>query len=159
MFQVTSILWPTDASDSSYAALEVAVAIAQKFNSVLHALQVVQQVPPLVTGSTFGPMAIKGFDVPLYQQELLNNAETYLQHVVSQRIPHELKVHSEVRIGSTAEVIKEFAQEKKVDLIVMATHGRSGFQRFMIGSVAEKTIRLSTIPTLIIPTGTDDASG
>ncbi len=65
-------------SESSFKALEVAVEIAQKFNAVLYALQVVQQVPPLVTGSEFAPMAIKGFDVPLYQQELLKNAENEL---------------------------------------------------------------------------------
>ncbi len=78
--------------------------------------------------------------------------------MVAQKIPQEIKVNSEVRIGITADVINEFAQEKNIDLIVMATHGRTGFSRFMIGSVAEKIIRQSTIPTLIIPIGGDDTS-
>ena len=158
MFPVTSILWPTDISESSFKALEAAVEVAQKFNAVLYALQVVQQIPPLVTGSEFAPMAIKGFDVPLYQQELLKNAENDLQRVIGRKIPQGIKVNSEVRIGITADVINEYAQEKNIDLIVMATHGRTGFSRFMIGSVAEKIVRLSTIPTLIIPIGTDDSS-
>jgi nucleotide-binding universal stress UspA family protein len=158
MFPVASILWPTDTSESSFKALETAVEVAQRFSAVLYALQVVQQVPPLVAGSEFAPMAIKGFDVPLYQQELLKNAENDLQRVIARKIPLGIKVNSEVRIGITADVINEFAQEKNIDLIVMATHGRTGFSRFMIGSVAEKIIRLSTIPTLIIPIGGDDTS-
>jgi nucleotide-binding universal stress UspA family protein len=158
MFPVASILWPTDTSESSFKALEAAVEVAQRFNAVLYALQVVQQVPPLVAGSEFAPMAIKGFDVPLYQQELLKNAENDLQRVIARKIPLGIKVNSEVRIGITADVINQFAKEKNIDLIVMATHGRTGFSRFMIGSVAEKIIRLSTIPTLIIPGREDDTS-
>jgi nucleotide-binding universal stress UspA family protein len=113
--------------------LDAANEIAQKFNAVLFALQVVQQVPPLVTGSDFAPMAIKGFDVPLYQEELLKSAENDLLQMVVHKVPLGIKVNPEVRVGITADVINEFAQEKNIDLIVMATHGRTGFSRFMIG--------------------------
>jgi nucleotide-binding universal stress UspA family protein len=156
MFSISSILWPTDGSESSFGALEAAVEIAKKFNAVLYAVQVVQQVPPLVVGSGVAPMAVKGFDVPLYQQELLKSAEDDLSRVVSEKIPQEIDTVSEIRIGKPAEIILEFSLEKNIDLIVMATQGRSVFSRFMIGSVAEKTIRQSTIPTLIIPALSDD---
>jgi nucleotide-binding universal stress UspA family protein len=156
MFSISSILWPTDGSESSFGALEAAVEIAKKFNAVLYAVQVVQQVPPLVVGSGVAPMALKGFDVPLYQQELLKSAEDDLSRVVSEKIPQEIDTVSEIRIGKPAEIILEFSLEKNIDLIVMATQGRSVFSRFMIGSVAEKTIRQSTIPTLIIPALSDD---
>ncbi|MGB3212496.1 MAG: universal stress protein [Desulforhopalus sp.] len=155
MFPISSILWPSDGSESSFRALEAAVEIAQRFNASLYALQVVQQVPPLVVGSGFAPMAIKGFDVPLYQQELLKSAEDDLSQAVSDKVPKEVEVFSEVRIGEPANIILEFGLEKKIGLIVMATQGRTGFSRFMIGSVAEKTIRQSTIPTLIIPAAGD----
>lgn len=118
MFPVASILWPTDMSESSYVALDAANEIAQKFNTVLFALQVVQQVPPLVTGSEFSPMA-KGFDVPLYQEELLKSAENDLLQMVAQKVPLGIKVNPEVRVGITADVINEFAREKNIDLIVM----------------------------------------
>jgi nucleotide-binding universal stress UspA family protein len=158
MFPVSSILWPTDGGEPSYKALEAAIAIAEKFNAEICALRVVAPVPPLagpgyapVAGSGYEPMAIKGYDVPLYQQELLKIAENDLSQIVSKKIPKKIVVACEVKIGNPADVIVEFAQENNIDMIVMATHGRTGVSRFMIGSVAEKTIRQSTIPLLIIP--------
>jgi universal stress protein A len=151
MFPVSSILWPTDGSESSFRALKVAVEIAQMFGAILYALRVVQPVPPHIVGSGVAPMAIKEFDVPSYQQELLKSAENDLSQVVVEKIPQEIDVVSEVRIGGPADIIIDFAQEKDIGLIVMATQGRTGFSHFMIGSVAEKTIRQSTTPTLIIP--------
>jgi nucleotide-binding universal stress UspA family protein len=158
MFPVSSILWPTDGGEPSYKALEAAIAIAEKFNARIYALRVVAPVPPLVgpgyvqmVGAGYEPMAIKGYDVPLYQQELLKSAENDLSQVVAKKVPKEIEITREVKIGTPAEVIIEFAQEKDIDIIIMATHGRTGISRFMIGSVAEKTIRQSTIPLLVIP--------
>ena len=96
-------------------------------------------------------MALQGFDVPLYQQELFKGTEKQLSQTVLEKIPQEIKVISEVKIGNPSDKIIEFAQEKNIDLIVMATHGRTGLSRIMIGSVTEKTIRESNIPTLTIP--------
>ena len=151
MFPVTSILWPTDGSESSFKALEAAVEIAQKFSAVLYALQVVPPVPPLVLGSAGSPTAIQGFDVPLYQQELFTGTESQLLQVVSEKIPQEIKVISEVLVGNPADKIIEFAHENNINLIVMATHGRTGLSRILMGSVTEKTIREANIPTLTIP--------
>lgn len=158
MFPVSSILWPTDGGEPSYKALEAAIAIAEKFNARIYALRVVAPVPALagpgyapMVGAGYEPMAIKGYDVPLYQQELLKSAESDLSQVVEEKVPTNIEISSEVKIGSPAEVIIEFAREKNVDIIIMATHGRTGISRFMIGSVAEKTIRQSTIPLLVIP--------
>ena len=152
MFSISSILWPTDGSESSSIALQAAVEIAQKFNADLYALQIVPPVPPLAVGASgYTPVAIHGFDVPLYQQELFKSTENQLSQTVTEKIPDEIKVISEVKVGYPADVIREFAQEKNIDLIVMATHGRTGLSRLMIGSVTEKTIRESNIPTLTIP--------
>lgn len=158
MFPVSSILWPTDGGEPSYKALEAAIAIAEKFNARIYALRVIAPVPPLagpgyapMVGAGYEPMAIKGYDVPLYQQELLKSAENDLSQVVAQKVPKEIEIKREIKIGTPAEVIIEFAQEKNIDIIIMATHGRTGISRFMIGSVAEKTIRQSTIPLLVIP--------
>lgn len=158
MFPVSSILWPTDGGEPSYRALEAALAIADKFSARIYALRVVAPVPPLagqgyapMVGAGYEPMAIKGYDVPLYQQELLKLAESDLLQAVAEKVPKDIEISSEVKIGIPAEVIIEFAREKNIDIIVMATHGRTGLSRFMIGSVAEKTIRQSTIPLLVIP--------
>jgi nucleotide-binding universal stress UspA family protein len=153
MLPIISILWPSDGEKPSYIALQAAVEIAREFKALLYALRVVNQVPPLVVGTAYVPMMdTKAFDVPQYQQELLRTAEYDLSQAVKEKVPPEIEVVVNVEVGFPAEVINEFAQKNNIDLIVMATHGRRGFSRLMIGSVAEKTIRHSSVPLLILPT-------
>jgi nucleotide-binding universal stress UspA family protein len=151
MLSVSSILWPSDGSEASFKALEAAVAIADKFGARLYALQVVHQVPT-VTATGLAPAAIQGFDVPMYEQELVKTAEKGLHEAVAKKVGENVEVESQVKIGVPEDIINEFVQENDIGLIVMATHRRTGLNHFMLGSVAEKTIRQSSIPTLIIPT-------
>ncbi len=155
MLPISSILWPSDGEKPSFMALKAAVEIAREFKARLYALRVVNQVPPLVLGTAYVPMDIKAFNVPMYQQELLKTAEADLSQVVKKNVPQEIEVVVNVEVGFPAEVINEFALKNNIDLIVMATHGRTGVSRLMLGSVAEKTIRHSSIPLLILPAGTE----
>jgi nucleotide-binding universal stress UspA family protein len=67
-----------------------------------------------------------------------------------------LKVRVEVLFGRPARRIIEYAMKEEVDLIAMATHGRSGFSRWVFGSVAEKVLRATVLPILLIrPPGAD----
>jgi nucleotide-binding universal stress UspA family protein len=59
-------------------------------------------------------------------------------------------IHKVVEIGPAAETIIDYAHEHPVDLIVMSTHGRSGLQRWVYGSVADKVLRAAGIPVLLI---------
>lgn len=154
MLSVSSILWPSDGSEASLKALEAAVAIADKFGARLYALQVVHQVPT-VTATGFAPAAVQGFDVVMYEQELVKMAEKDLQETIAENVGETIEVDSHVRVGVPADVISDFVRENNIGMIVMATHGRTGLSHLVLGSVAEKTIRQSSIPTLIIP-GTDE---
>jgi len=55
-----------------------------------------------------------------------------------------------VKTGSPAAVIKRFAEEEGMDLIVMATHGRTGLRYILMGSVAERVVRISSVPVLTV---------
>ncbi len=70
---------------------------------------------------------------------------------IADKVPDSVTVEATVEIGKPSDVIINFAKERQVDLIVMATHARSGISHFFIGSVTEDTIRRSTIPILVIP--------
>lgn len=155
MLPITSILWPTDGSEPALKALDAAIELAAHFQAKLFALQVIHQVPT-ITGSGFAPVAMKGFDVPLYEQELLQTAEKELRNAVAAKVPGGIEAECRVRMGLPADVITDFATENDIGMIVMATHGRTGLTHFMLGSVAEKTVRLSTVPTLIIPEASAD---
>jgi nucleotide-binding universal stress UspA family protein len=64
-----------------------------------------------------------------------------------------LKVHGELATGYPAEEILRYADEKTIDLVIMATHGRSGLKRWVMGNVADKILRVSKIPVLLVRTG------
>jgi nucleotide-binding universal stress UspA family protein len=70
-----------------------------------------------------------------------------------------VEARMEVLFGRPAERIVDYAHSEKVDLIAMVTHGRSGFRRRVFGSVAEKVLRTTTLPVLLVrPPGADEPS-
>jgi nucleotide-binding universal stress UspA family protein len=147
MFPVKKILWPSDASESANQALGAAIEVAKQFNAKLYGLQVVTEVPTLT--DTGPPMS--GLDIPKYEEELRNGAQEALAELVKGKVPDSIEVVTYIKMGKAAEVIITFAKEKEIDLIIMATHGRSGLSHLLLGSVAENVIRHSPVPTLIIP--------
>jgi nucleotide-binding universal stress UspA family protein len=78
-------------------------------------------------------------------------AEEYLKATAAQLEEHGIDVQTSVRQGFTLDIITNFVAEHGIDLIVMSTHGRSGLQRFFIGSVTDRVIRFSHVPVLAIP--------
>jgi len=77
-------------------------------------------------------------------------AEKYLDQVVSQSKYGNASIKSEVVIGKTAESIAEYATKNEVDLIIIASHGRSGISRWVLGSVAERIAHITCAPVLIV---------
>jgi nucleotide-binding universal stress UspA family protein len=77
-------------------------------------------------------------------------AKDYLDQVIK-RFQHEgTALHSEVLFGRAAESLADYTKENDIDLIVIATHGRSGVTRWVRGSVADKVLRFSSIPVLMV---------
>lgn len=145
-----AILWPTDGSSQAIKSLETAVKMAETFKAELYALHAVYPVPVLTTEG-YMPPAPMTFNVPEYEKELLKQARENLDKSVKENVTEGIKVKKEIRSGEPPEVIIEFVREKKVDLIVMATHGRKGMSHLFLGSVAEKVIRNSPVEVLIVP--------
>ena len=69
----------------------------------------------------------------------------------------DIKVRGELLFGTPADGITKFSEENGIDLILMATHGRSGISRWAMGSVAYKVLRMSKIPVLMVRSGIEDA--
>ena len=90
------------------------------------------------------------------QQELIEEAESYLHARSIQLAPTDMKIKTEVRSGPAANNILEFVETYGTDLIVMATHGRTGLPRWVYGSVTEKVLRGVDCSMLVIrPTATE----
>ena len=79
-----------------------------------------------------------------------SSAEDYLKHVVA-RLKHEgAELHSEVIVGKIEDSLADYAEDNYIDLILIATHGRSGVSRWVMGSVADKILRSSNVPVLMV---------
>jgi len=139
-----NILVPTDFSTQAEKALKVAAELARKFDGeifLLHMLELpLQLIDPIGSGSRNIPEAI--FFMKLAHQRFAKiMKEPYLKGI---------KVHETVEFHRAFDGIMEISREKNCDLIVMGSHGASGFQEMFIGSNTEKVVRHSEIPVLVI---------
>lgn len=161
MLPIEKIVCPTDFSDPAHEALAVACELAEHFAAELIVLHVTQKLP-LAVAATPAAMASATpehgtFDVAGYQELLTNQAAEQLDQLVAQQVPARIRVRKLVAWGSPATVIVDTAEEQEADMIVIATHGRTGVRRFLFGSVAEKVVRTATRPVLTVQTANSEA--
>ena len=148
------ILLPTDGSANSEKAIIHAVNMANDENSEILVLNVVDSV--YLSG--------------LPEEELITDTEIVLERE-SKRVTHrvekiiekyeeeldiepgKIKIETLTMEGNAADVILKISEEKDVDLVVMASSGKHMIDRFLLGSVTEKTVRHSKVPVLVLPNG------
>ena len=140
----THILVPMDFSPPSDAALATAKELAQRFHARLSLLHAVTD--PTATGVWTPDVYVAAN--PETQERFLREATQRLRGSVTEAERERFRVAFEARIGGAADVIQEFAREQGVTLIVMGTHGRTGLMHMLLGSVAERTVRMAPCPVL-----------
>ena len=130
------ILFPTDFSHTSDAALGLATSLARDSGATLLVVHV--EEPPMAYG---GGELYYGIPEPRTED---------LQRMLAKVAPTDAEVPCEHRLitGEPATAIPRLAKEEAVDLIVMGTHGRSGLSRLLMGSVAEAVVRRAPCPVL-----------
>jgi nucleotide-binding universal stress UspA family protein len=153
MATIARILCPIDFSDFSRRALDYAVALARWYRASLTALYVHQ--PPL---PTFGPLASLAPVEPIPLSPIdLDLVRRYIAAFIPHHGPTAVAIEPRAAEGDPAREI--LAEAQSADLIVMGTHGRSGFERFVLGSVAERVLRKAPCSVLTIPLAARDAVG
>jgi nucleotide-binding universal stress UspA family protein len=149
---ITRILVPTDFSEPSETALSYARMLARQFGASFHLLHVVEA--PVVTGPFSSQMYIP--ESPGVVNELIQDAKLRLARRLLPSDKVHYKATKEIIVGLAAKTIVQYAAEQKFDLIVMGTHGRTGFGHFLMGSVAEHVVREAPCPVLTVhATGTE----
>jgi universal stress protein A len=140
---IRKILAPTDFSPASQKALKYALRFARDFGSELTLLHVLEPaVSPAFAGLPAAPA--------LSESELADAEEGLRTLVESARGAGVAAVRSRVRMGVATHEIVEAAKELDVDLIVIATHGYTGWKHFAIGSTAARVARAAPCPVLVI---------
>ncbi len=143
-----SICCPVDFSDASRAALEVAADLARRFGA---ALTLVHAYP--VPGYTFPDGSVVAS--PRMLQELADQAAKHVGEW--KRRAEELgapQVTAETLVGDPAAEILGYARDRRVDLLVLGTHGRTGIEHALMGSIAERVVRRASCPVLTVHPGT-----
>lgn len=139
------VLVPSDGSDPASVALDHGIAIADRFDARLTGLHVLQS------------RALGGVTVPSDVLATLEDAGEAITHdVVERATAAGIEARGEIREGRPGDVITAFADEAGMDLVVMGTAGRTGIDRFLLGSTATRVLRQAGVPVMAVPPG--DAS-
>lgn len=154
------ILVPTDGSEPATEAAAHGFEVADRHEATVHILYVVEadyQDTIGAYGEAGGITALDESILPALEEEGTRIAEDLAARAAAM----DLETVTEVRSGHARADIVAYADEHGIDLIVMGTHGRSGVERLLLGSVTERVLRASDVPVLVVRAaddGTDERS-
>lgn len=142
------ILVPTDGSKPATEAAEHGFTLAKQFGATVHILYIIE-VGDSRTLNTYG-----GIDASLLSEDGMASIEKEAAEVVErlETRANELGIETvtEIEQGSARQDIINYVSDHDIELIVMGTHGRSGVERFLLGSVTERVIRTADVPVFVV---------
>jgi nucleotide-binding universal stress UspA family protein len=158
MLPIRKIICPTDFSDPAAVALGSAAELASLFGAELCVVHIVPEVPRPTWALQFAED--RGYyevELAKYEKDLYGGSERKLRDILARVAAPPIRSRAIVAMGGNAahEIIR-IASEEKADLIVIATHGFTGWKHVVFGSVAEKVVRLASCPVLTIRAQTTD---
>jgi len=139
------ILVPCDFSESSIQAYEFALNLAEKAHAEVFVLKVIDL--PFMYETSFGPTPeyVDPSTLKYLEEDAINKFES-----IKSRFARKDKVTFNILRGSVTFMLQRYAEDNKIDLIVMGTRGASGWKEYWIGSNTEKVVRYSPVPVLAI---------
>jgi nucleotide-binding universal stress UspA family protein len=137
------ILIPTDGSEAATAAVDHGIALADRFEATVHALSVVD-ITAVAGAYDAGP------GIPRILDSLEEECEKAVAAVEGECASQDVDIVAEIGQGTPYRAIREYVDDEGIDLITMGTHGRTGLERYLIGSVTERTVRTSDVPVLTV---------
>ena len=136
--QKQCVVVPIDFSEQSFQALDVASEFVEK-NSDLHLIHVTRPWSEHEIGGTWGEET---------EEERIDSIQKFLRKKLQDTDYEDAKIA--VQIGSAPVEITRFAEKAGAELIIMPSHGRTGFKHFALGSVAERVLRRAHCPVLVL---------
>jgi nucleotide-binding universal stress UspA family protein len=138
------ILFPVDLSDASPKVVPFVTTMAEKFNARVHLLFVARVL------QHYAAMYVPDPSISRFEHEVLEGAEKRLYEFKETHFKEFGETEVDVLLGEVAEEITRFAAEKKIDLIIMGTHGRKGIDKVVFGSVADRVVKTSPVPVMVV---------
>jgi nucleotide-binding universal stress UspA family protein len=140
------IMVPLDGSELAECVIPHIEVIGKLSEASVELVRVVEPIEL----PTRGGIALSIDDINQIESHSKKDAETYLHGIVERLKLAGIKAHSKILAGRAADSLVDHVQKNNFDLIIMATHGRSGISRWIWGSVAEKILHSSSIPILLV---------
>jgi nucleotide-binding universal stress UspA family protein len=140
------IVCPVDFSEPSERALAQAVTIAEQNGAALDVLNVIEPLSPAMFSD--GMLMAQADVLPAQSSELAQSMLEELKNKLCGAVQARTVLH--VAVGAPFVEIVRYARECGADLIVMGSHGRTGIEHLLIGSVAERVVRKASCPVLVV---------
>lgn len=134
----SNILIPTDGSEGAERAIEHGLELAEVYGSTVHALYVVE------------PVHTTEYGIEAIITAMESEGERATTDIAERGESRGIDVETAVRRGTPHKQILEYVGENDINLVVIGTHGRTGLDRYLLGSVTEKVVRLSDVPVLTV---------
>ena len=133
------ILLPTDGSDAGNRAVDQALGLARETGATLHVLFVVEDIP-------YAPEMMDD----KVEAQLRTIGEEALEGIRKRADEAGVEVVAALREGVPHTSVLNYIEDEECDLVVMGTHGRSGLDRYLLGSVTERVVRTAPVPVLTV---------
>ena len=143
MPEIKRILSPVDFSDTSEHAVRYAVDLASRLGAEMELVHV-YQLPTYALPD--GAILAR----PDFVASLTDELQKQMDEVIRRYSGHGVEIRGRIVEGMPYAEVNRVAQEEKADLIVMGTHGRTGLTHLLLGSVAERVVRTSSVPVLTV---------
>ncbi|MFA6470176.1 MAG: universal stress protein [Bacteroidota bacterium] len=144
MIAIKNIMVTTDLSTASYSAMEYAAWLAKKEKAKVTLFYSVDNLPTVAYHTVDLTFDKFREEILLYERKQLKEFSNTFQPFFS------TKLQMVITEGNAAQSIVQYAKEHTIDMIIMSTHGRTGIQHVLLGSVAERVVRTSPCPVLTV---------
>ncbi len=144
MVEIKNVLYPIDFSDNNRKILPYVKLVTQKLGASLHLINVIRDL------NNYAGFYVPHTNLEGIIQDIAVEADKKLQEFVEENLADIEKVQTKVVTGHPANEIVAYVKEAGIGLIIMGTHGRTGLDRAIFGSVAEKVVKHSPAPVMTV---------
>ena len=144
MTEFKKLLFPIDFSEVSPKMAPWALTVAKKFSAEIHLLFVARRLEHLSS------LNVAQVSIEDFENEVIRGAETKMDEFATRHFQAYSACKTSVVLGDAAEEILNYVKSEKIDIIIIGTHGRKGIEKILFGSVAERVIKMSSVPVMSI---------
>ena len=144
MIEFKRILYPVDLSESSAKMVPYVQSMAKKFESKIYILFAARVF------DYFTSMYVPHPSISRFEKEVIEGAEKRLYEFVDEHFSEFANTKTVVVAGDASEEIINYIEDQRIDLVIMGTHGRKGMDKIIFGSVAERVVKTSPVPVMVV---------